>query len=66
MRNYTTIQGDTWDMISYKVYGDCKYMDKIIEANSKYTDIFSFSANIIINIPEIIAEYTTVVPPWKK
>lgn len=26
MSTYTTIQGDVWDAIAYKVYGDSKYM----------------------------------------
>ena len=30
---YTTIQGDTWDLIAYKLYGEEKYMKNLIEAN---------------------------------
>lgn len=30
---YTTIQGDTWDLISFKLFGSEKYMKNLIEAN---------------------------------
>lgn len=32
-RVYKTIQGDTWDGIAVKVYGDEKYMNELLEAN---------------------------------
>ena len=33
---YTTISGDTWDMIAYKQLGDTAYTDKLMRLNSKY------------------------------
>lgn len=66
MRKYTTIQGDTWDIIAYKVYGDSKYMNILAEANMDYIRIYRFPANITLNIPEIEAEATSIVPPWKR
>ena len=30
---YRTIQGDTWDMIAKKVYGDEKYLDYLMAHN---------------------------------
>lgn len=66
MDKYTTIQGDTWDIIAYKVYGNSMYMDRLIEANPRYTNVFIFSANISIDVPKIEADVSTVVPPWKK
>ena len=32
---YTSIQGDTWDMIAYKVYGKESAMVQLMEANSE-------------------------------
>lgn len=67
MRKYKTISGDTWDMIAYKVYGDCKYIDKLMEANINLAEVFIFSANTIINCPEISVEITAdTLPPWKR
>lgn len=63
---YITSQGDTWDMISYKVYGDEHYVDILIKANITYKDIVIFSANEKIFIP--IRPIKTVIdlPPWKR
>lgn len=53
---YTTIQGDTWDGIAYKLYGDEKYMKNLIEANWFYTDVLVFSAGVELTVPEITEE----------
>jgi phage tail protein X len=39
---YTTIQGDTWDLIAYKLYGEEKYMKNLIEANWPLLDVLIF------------------------
>lgn len=67
MRTYKTISGDTWDMIAYKVYGDCKYINILMEANPELMETFYFSANVTINCPEITVEpQTDTLPPWKR
>ena len=45
---YTTIQGDVWDLIAYKLYGDEKYMKNLIEANWKCAQRIGWG-NLIIN-----------------
>jgi len=52
-KTYTTIQGDMWDSVSFKVYGNEKYIDKLIEANFKYREEAVFPAGIVFNIPGI-------------
>lgn len=56
MKQYITEQGDTWDLISYKVYGKEQYMDKIMEVNMQLLNIFSFSAGTELTIPELEME----------
>lgn len=63
---YTTIQGDTWDSISLKVYGDEKYMYKLIDNNHKYNAFVIFPANIKLEIPELIKNEKIIFPPWRK
>lgn len=41
---YITEQGDTWDLIAYKLYGEERYMKNLIEANWPLLDILVFSA----------------------
>ena len=65
-RVYKTIQGDTWDGIAVKVYGDEKYMNELLEANQAYREIIIFPANVSLSLPDIQSQTTTILPPWKK
>lgn len=66
MSNYTTIQGDTWDVISLKTLGSEMLVSKLIEANSKHRNTIYFSAGIILNIPVIENVQKQInLPPWK-
>ncbi len=65
-RVYKTIQGDTWDGIAVKVYGDEKYMNELLEANQAYREIIIFPANVSLSLPNIQTQTTTILPPWKK
>ena len=61
MGTYTTIQGDVWDLIAWKLYGDEKYMKNLIEANWDYIDTVVFSSGTVLNVPEIDG-----VPFWRE
>lgn len=63
---YITISGDTWDIISYRAYGDGAYMDVLIKANMQYKDVYVFPAGIELEIPEIDPELPDTLPPWKQ
>ena len=65
-RVYKTIQGDTWDGIAVKVYGDEKYMNELLEANQAYREIIIFPANVSLSLPDIQTQTTTILPTWKK
>ena len=54
MRTYTTISGDMWDSISFKVYGSTIYTGKLMAYNSEYLDEnFVFPAGIELQVPEL-------------
>ncbi|MCX4326455.1 MAG: tail protein X [Lachnospiraceae bacterium] len=63
---YTTIFGDTWDIVAYKVYGNEMYMDILIKANLEYKDIYIFPAGVVLVIPGIDLEVSESLPPWKQ
>lgn len=64
---YTTVQGDKWDGIAYKIYGDTKFTDVLIEANIEYRDIYIFSAGVVLEVPEVETRITSDdLPPWKR
>lgn len=62
---YTTIQGDTWDLIAYKLYGSEKYMKNLIEANWPLLEVLVFSSGTVINVPDIPEDSDTDAPFWR-
>lgn len=66
MEEYRTIQGDTWDMVAYKIWGDCMLTGKLMEANSVHIETVIFSAGIVLNIPDVSMVEESSLPPWKQ
>lgn len=64
-KTYTTIQGDMWDLISYKIYGDEKYMGLLMQNNLDFIDIFIFGAGTVLSVPELEVEAETKLPSWR-
>lgn len=62
---YTTVQGDTWDLIAYKLYGEEKYMKYLIEANWPLLDVLIFSSGTVLTVPELPEEANEDVPFWR-
>ena len=63
---YTTVSGDTWDIVAYKVYGNEMYMDTLIKANIEYKDTYIFPAGVVLTLPEIELTVSESLPPWKQ
>ena len=61
---YTTVQGDTWDIIAYKVYEDTSYTSLLMANNLKLIDNFVFSAGVTVSIPDK-PEETDDFPEWR-
>lgn len=63
---YTTKQGDTWDMIAYRVYGDVKYTGWLMQNNFPHLDVFVFGAGVILQTPELPeSEQLANMPIWR-
>lgn len=62
---YTTIQGDMWDSIAYKVYGRETGMTALLEANQQYRHIAVFPAGVTLVVPEDTTPDTSLLPPWR-
>ena len=66
-KNYTTIQGDEWDIIAKKVYGSEEYLTDLLKANQQYADIVEFSAGVQIICPDVAKKnLTSILPLWKR
>ncbi len=62
---YTTVSGDTWDIVAYKAYGNEMYMDTLIKANIEYKDTYIL-AGVVLTLPEIELTVSESLPPWKR
>lgn len=66
MQTYITIQGDCWDMIAKKAYGNEKYASYLMENNLPLIDTFMFKSGVVINTPELKEEVIETLPDWRK
>ncbi len=66
MSTYTTTQGDTWDLIAYKLLGAERYMKDLLEANMPLADILVFPTGIEIAVPEIADPVSDDLPFWHR
>lgn len=66
-KQYVTSQGDTWDAIAFRTYGDESCMRNLIEANQDYAGVFIFEGGILLNIPELEeSEKDDAIPFWRR
>ena len=63
---YTTMQGDTFDIIALDVYNDEFKAHLIIEDNPQYASIIVFDDGIKLRIRKIEKEAALTLPPWKR
>lgn len=66
---YTTIEGDRWDTVARKAYGDETAFKKIKEANPFIPSTVVFEGGVQLLVP--IIENNTItkqefLPPWKR
>jgi phage tail protein X len=66
-RTYNTIQGDTWDWIAKKHYGDEFAIPPLLDANPEYMDVVIFPSGVALVIPELPEGYDAdkTMPPWR-
>lgn len=67
---YVTKQGDRWDTIAFKAYGDASLVNGLIEANPTIviSPILEAGTRVIVPILEQgdIQIDSELLPPWKR
>ena len=72
MINFKTVvthQGDTWDILAKKIYGNELFMEELIKANIHFRKTVIFSAGVVLNVPDVdttSADFEGNLPPWKR
>lgn len=62
---YPTVLGDTWDLISYRVYGSHAYVNELMAANPDHMATVIFGAGERLVCPDIALSRVTPAPAWK-
>lgn len=67
-KTYRTQQGDAWDLISKKVYGDEYHSDVLMGANTAYRHVSLFPGGVVLTVPDIDTTVAPAdnLPPWRK
>lgn len=66
---YITSEGERWDTIAHKAYGDATKFGDIIEANPTVTIAATFEAGVRLQVPIIevvVRSIKELLPPWKR
>jgi phage tail protein X len=63
---YITLQGDAWDAIAYRLWGEERFMAELMAANPEYLDVLIFPAGVVLAIPDmdVSARPPKTLPPW--
>lgn len=61
----TTKLGDTWDLISFRELGSCRWTEKLINVNRAHVDTVIFKAGVKLELPDVSNERTVKLPPWR-
>ena len=63
---YTTVDGDTYDMIALDMYYDEFKAPVIADANPEHAGTVVFPAGVVLRVPVIPAADVSTLPPWKR
>lgn len=64
--SYSTLQGDTWDMIAHKKLGSTDQTDRLMTANLEHVGTLIFQAGVQLTLPEVEGKKSETLPPWKR
>lgn len=63
---YTTVAGDMWDLISYRIYGNERYMAQLLEANPQHSAVMVFGGGVELVVPDIVVPVAATLPVWAR
>lgn len=65
-QHYRTTQGDAWDSIAYKLWGEERLAHKLMQANAEHMDVLIFPAGVELRVPVVTKPQKKMeLPPWR-
>ena len=66
-KTYVTKQGDAYDLLALREYGEERLANYIIDANPEYVDVLIFEAGVTLSVPTLdTTETPQTLPPWRR
>lgn len=65
MKKYVTTDNDTWDFISYKLYGNEYYIKILMLANTDKINYRIFPSGINLIIPDLVVTEESEKTAWE-
>lgn len=64
-RIYRSVQGDTFDMIAWKLWKNEHLCHELMAANPEHMDVLLFPAGVELAVPDVeIEPKKAELPPW--
>lgn len=65
---YLATEGDRWDIVAFRAYGDPMRMNELMDANKNVALSPTIPAGTVLNIPVLDEPdlNTSLLPPWKR
>ena len=61
---YTTVQGDFFDLISFQVYGSERYASTLMRCNPAWAAVVAFDAGVVLTVPQVATSTPLGRVPW--
>ena len=62
---YITMQGDAWDAIAYRIWGEERLFMDLVRANPEHLDVVLFSSGVVLRVPPAPERAIKQdLPPW--
>lgn len=66
-KQLTTVQGQMWDQLALKGFGQERAMAEVARANVELADCLEFSGEMTVAMPDAAAvEPVRTLPPWER
>lgn len=65
--NHITTEGERWDQLAQRYYGNSYAYPKLVEANSRFAHLHTLISGLMLKIPIVDRQATPrSLPPWRR
>jgi phage tail protein X len=62
---YITMQGDAWDAIAFRLWGEERQFMELVRANPEHLDTVTFPTGVVLRVPPAPPRSVRQdLPPW--